>query len=139
MQEALKIMLRQKSGSIINISSVLGVVAADPEILATANYVASKHGIIGLTKSAAVQYGEYHIRVNAIAPGFFGGTRLADSEKRSDEQKRSSSGKIFSLTPLRRLATPDELKGVVVMLASDKASSFITGETIVVDGGWSVW
>lgn len=138
-QEALKIMLRQKSGSIINISSVLGVVAADPEILATSNYVASKHGIIGLTKSAAAQYGEYNIRVNSIAPGFFGGTRLADAEKRAEEQKKTSSSKIHSLTPLRRLATPGELKGVAVMLASEKASSFVTGETIIVDGGWSAW
>jgi NAD(P)-dependent dehydrogenase (short-subunit alcohol dehydrogenase family) len=139
MQEGIKLMLRQGIGSIINISSVLGLVAADPDILVTPNYVASKHGVIGLTKSAAVQYAADNIRVNAIAPGFFGGTRLADVEKRDNKQKQASSSKVSSLTPLARLGRPEELKGIAVLLASDKASSFITGETFVVDGGWCAW
>jgi NAD(P)-dependent dehydrogenase (short-subunit alcohol dehydrogenase family) len=139
MQEGIKLMLRQKSGSIINISSVLGLVAADPEILANPHYVASKHGIIGLTKTAAVQYGPDNIRVNAIAPGFYGGTRLAEVEKRPGGQKQASAEKIFALTPMRRFATPDELKGLALLLASDDASSFITGATFVSDGGWSAW
>jgi NAD(P)-dependent dehydrogenase (short-subunit alcohol dehydrogenase family) len=139
MREGIKLMLRQGIGSIINISSVLGLVATDPDILATPNYVASKHGIIGLTKSAAAQYGPNNIRVNTIAPGFFGGTRLADVEKRDGKQRQASSGKVFSLTPIVRLGRPEELKGVAILLASDNASSFITGETFVVDGGWCAW
>jgi gluconate 5-dehydrogenase len=136
MQEGLKLMLRQQSGSIINISSILGLSAIDPEILAIAHYIASKHAIIGLTKTAAVQYGPDNIRVNAIAPGFIGGTRLGDVEKRGDSG--SYSGKVTSLTPLRRFGQPEELKGLAVLLASD-ASSFITGATFVPDGGWSAW
>ena len=136
MQEGLKLMLRQKSGSIINISSVLGLSAIDPAFMAIAHYIASKHAIIGLTKTAAVQYGPDNIRVNAIAPGFIGGTRLGDVENRSED--KIFPGRVISLTPLRRFGEPKELKGLAVLLASD-ASSFITGATFVPDGGWSAW
>lgn len=139
MQEGIKLMLRQKSGSIINISSILGLVAADPDILALPNYIASKHGIIGLTKTAAVQYGPDNIRVNAIAPGFYAGTRLGDVEERTDEQTQAWAQKVIALTPKKRFAEPKELKGLAVLLASDDASSFITGATIVTDGGWCAW
>ena len=138
MQEGIKMMLRQESGSIINLSSVLGLIAADPEILAINHYVASKHGIIGLTKTAAAQYGPYNIRVNAIAPGFYAGTKLGDVEGRTSEEAKTWAEKVIPLTPLRRMAEPKELKGLAVFLASD-ASSFITGSTYVTDGGWSVW
>ena len=136
MQEGIKLMLRQKSGSIINISSILGLSAIDPEILAIGHYIASKHAIIGLTKTAAVQYGPDNIRVNAIAPGFIGETRLGDVEKRGDDE--SQPDKITTLTPMRRFGQPKELKGLAVLLASDE-SSFITGATFVLDGGWSAW
>ncbi len=139
MQEGIKLMLRQKSGSIINVSSIFGLVAADPDILAIPHYIASKHGVIGLTKTAAVQYGSYNIRVNAIAPGFYAGTRLGDVEERTPEQARAVEEKQLKLTPLKRFATPEELKGLAVLLASDEASGFITGTTIVTDGGWSAW
>jgi NAD(P)-dependent dehydrogenase (short-subunit alcohol dehydrogenase family) len=138
LQEGIKMMLRQKSGSIINISSVLGLVASDPSILATSNYVAAKHGVIGLTKSAAAQYGADNIRVNVIAPGFIGGTRLVDVEKRPEGLAQTVSDKKIMLTPMRRVGQPEELKGLAVLLASD-ASSFITGATFVEDGGWSIW
>lgn len=138
MQEGIKLMLRQKSGSIINLSSVLGLVAADPEILAINHYTASKHGIIGLTKTAAAQYGPYNIRVNAIAPGFYAGTKLGDVEGRTKEEAQVWAEKVIPLTPMRRFADPKEIKGLAVFLASD-ASSFITGSTYVTDGGWSVW
>lgn len=136
MQEGLKIMLRQKSGSIINISSILGLTAIDPNILSNPHYIASKHGIIGLTKAAAAQYGPDNIRVNAISPGFYKGTRLPDTDKRTPEQSKIAGEMILSQTPLRRVATPEELKGLSVMLASDKASGFITGAVFVSDGGW---
>jgi len=136
MQEGIKLMLRQKSGSIINISSILGFVAIDPDILAIEHYTASKHGIIGLTKTAAVQYGPDNIRVNAIAPGFYAGTKLGDVEERTEEEAQAWAEKPIQLIPLRRFAEPKELKGLAVFLASD-ASSYITGATYVTDGGFS--
>jgi NAD(P)-dependent dehydrogenase (short-subunit alcohol dehydrogenase family) len=138
MQEGIKLMLRQKSGSIINIASILGFTAMDPDILAIEHYTASKHGIIGLTKTAAVQYGPDNIRVNAIAPGFYAGTKLGEAERRTKEEAQAFEGKIIPLTPMKRLGQPKELKGLAVLLASD-ASSFITGATYVTDGGWSAW
>ena len=138
MQEGIKLMLRQKSGSIINISSVLGLVAIDPDILAIQHYIASKHAVIGLTKTAAVQYGTDNIRVNAIAPGFYGETRLGDVEQRTEAETQAMAEKVIALTPLKRFAEPKEIKGLAVLLASDE-SSFITGATFVTDGGWSAW
>ena len=138
MQEGLKLMLRQKHGSIINISSILGLVGIAPDILAIQHYVASKHGVIGLTRVAAAQYGPDNIRVNAIAPGFIGETRLGDVEKRSESEAKRSGGKVISLTPLQRIGRPEELKGLAVLLASE-ASSFITGAVYLVDGGWCAW
>jgi NAD(P)-dependent dehydrogenase (short-subunit alcohol dehydrogenase family) len=138
MQEGIKLMLRQKSGSIINISSILGLVAADPDILAIPHYIASKHGIIGLTKAAAVQYGPDNIRVNAIAPGFYAGTKLGDVEERTKAEAQAWAQKVIPLTPMKRFGKPEELKGLAVFLASD-ASSFITGATYLTDGGWCAW
>jgi len=138
MQEGLKLMLRQKSGSIINIASILGLVAVDPDILAIQHYIASKHGVIGITKTAAVQYGPDNIRVNAIAPGFYAGTKLGDVEERTEKEAQAMAEKAISLTPLKRFGQPEEIKGLAVLLASD-ASSFITGATYVTDGGWCAW
>jgi NAD(P)-dependent dehydrogenase (short-subunit alcohol dehydrogenase family) len=138
MQEGIKLMLRQKSGSIINIASILGLVAVDPDILAIQHYIASKHGVIGITKTAAVQYGPDNIRINAIAPGFYAGTKLGDVEERTEEETQAVAEKVVSLTPLKRFGQPEEIKGLAVLLASD-ASSFITGSTYVTDGGWCAW
>jgi NAD(P)-dependent dehydrogenase (short-subunit alcohol dehydrogenase family) len=137
MQEGIKLMLRQKKGSIINISSILGL-GADPALLGLSNYVAAKHGVIGLSKSAAVQYSRDNIRVNAIAPGFIGETRLAEASGRTDEQNQALFKAVTALTPMNRFGHPQELKGLAILLASD-ASSFITGATYVVDGGWCAW
>lgn len=138
MQEGIKLMLRQKRGSIINISSVAGFSALSPDILAIEHYTASKHGIIGLTKTAAVQYGTDNIRVNAIAPGFYDKTKLGDVEERTEAEAQAWAEKTLKLIPLGRFAEPEELKGLAVFLASD-ASSYITGATYVTDGGCSVW
>ena len=138
MQEGIKLMLRQKSGSIINIASILGLVAVDPDLLAIQHYIASKHGVIGITKTAAVQYGPDNIRVNAIAPGFYAGTKLGDVEERTEKEAQAMAEKAISLTPLKRFGQPEEIKGLAVLLASD-ASSFITGSTYVTDGGWCAW
>ena len=106
MQEGIKLMLPRRSGSIINIASVLGLRGIDPHILSTSHYVASKHGVIGLTKSAAAQYGSDNIRVNAIAPGFIEGTRLGEARKTSNEKTQELLSRIVSATPLQRLGQP---------------------------------
>lgn len=138
MRQGIKLMLQHKRGSIINISSILGVVGVNPDILATSNYVAAKHGVIGLTKSAAVQYGPDNIRVNVIAPGFIESTGLSDVEERNKKQGQGSSSLVTDLTPMKRFGKPEELKGLAALLASD-ASSFITGATFMLDGGWCAW
>ncbi len=81
MKDGLGIMRRQKSGVVVNVASNLGVSASSPEILAQSPYVAAKHGVVGLTRQGAAEYGQFNIRVNCIAPGFHTGTRLAESLK----------------------------------------------------------
>jgi NAD(P)-dependent dehydrogenase (short-subunit alcohol dehydrogenase family) len=138
MQEGIKLMLRRKSGSIINISSLAGIRAIDPDILAIEHYIASKHGIIGITKAAAVQYGADNIRVNAIAPGYYAGTKLGDVEERTEAEVQAWAEKPLRTIPLGRFAEPKELKGLAVFLASD-ASGYVTGATYVADGGCNAW
>ena len=140
MQEGIKLMLRQKSGSIINISSILGLVGVDPDILAAGSYCATKHGVIGLTKQGAAEYGRDGIRVNAIAPGWHQGTRLGKSSGtiRTEEQVQQFQKELVSRTPMKRTGDPAELKGLAVYLASD-ASKFVNGATFVHDGGWCAW
>jgi NAD(P)-dependent dehydrogenase (short-subunit alcohol dehydrogenase family) len=140
MREGLRIMKKQGNGVIINISSVCGISGTDPVILAQAPYTAAKHAVIGLTKQAAAEYGQYGIRVNCIAPGFHHGTRLVESSglKPSEEEFKKHEHAIVSRTPLGRTGSPEELKGLILYLASD-SSSFMTGEVVVHDGGWTIW
>ena len=137
MQEGIKLMLRQKKGSIINIASIFSVSGSGPDVLDPCSYVAAKHGIIGLTKQGAAEYGADGIRVNAIAPGFFS-TNITRHMTRTEEGTRGVMERTQGLTPLRRWGDPAELKGIAIYLASD-ASSFTTGATFMVDGGWSCW
>ena len=122
-------MLKQNSGSIINIASVAGLTSSANGPF-YAGYVASKAGLIGLTRELAASWGRKGIRVNAIAPGFFH-SRLADAV--IDIYERS----IQENNVIPRVGNEGELKGVTVFLASD-ASSYITGQTIAVDGGATV-
>ncbi|MDP2917051.1 MAG: SDR family oxidoreductase, partial [Dehalococcoidia bacterium] len=86
------------------------------------------------------EYGRYGIRVNCIAPGWHGGTRLSVDAgvKRSEEEKRVFEQLIVDRTPMRRRGYPRELKGLLLYLASDSAS-FVTGQIIAHDGGWTCW
>jgi gluconate 5-dehydrogenase len=124
-----KEMLKQNSGSIINIASIAGLTSSANGPF-YAGYVASKAGLIGLTRELAASWGRKGIRVNAIAPGFFH-SRLAD--KVIDIYERS----IQENNVIPRVGNEGELKGITVFLASD-ASSYITGQTIAVDGGMTV-
>ncbi len=116
-------MMRRRSGSIVNISSVVGV-RGNP---GQANYAASKAGIIGLTKALARELGSRGVRVNAIAPGYIK-TELTDVL--TEEQR----GLILANTPLARLGEPEDIAVAVRFLCSDEAA-FITGEVLLVDGG----
>ena len=127
-QAAARDMLARQDGRIVNISSVAGLFSLvnGPHYAA---YAASKAGLIGLTRELAASWGPHGIRVNAIAPGFFH-SRLADPVIPLVEDD------IKSHSPIPRVGNPGELRGVALFLASD-ASSYITGQTIAVDGGWS--
>ncbi len=122
-------MLRKESGSIINIASISGITSSANGPF-YAGYAASKAGLIGLTRELAASWGRKGIRVNAIAPGFFH-SRLADAV--IDIYERS----IQETNAIPRIGKEGELKGAAVFLASD-ASSYITGQTIIVDGGMTI-
>jgi gluconate 5-dehydrogenase len=125
-QAAGREMIRRGRGVIINVASIAGLQAM-PAGLDTAGYVASKGAILALTRELAAKWAKHGIRVNAIAPGFF--------PSRMTERVLDAMGEqIAARIPMQRVGKPGELKGVAVFLASD-AASYITGQTIVVDGG----
>ena len=123
MKNIVPIMMKQKGGRIINISSVVGVVGNAGQV----NYSASKAAVIGMTKSLAKEVASRGILVNAVAPGFIA-TRMTD--KLNDTQKEN----ILAQIPLKRMGAPKDIANAVAFLASDRAS-YITGHTLVVDGG----
>ncbi len=130
-RETAKYMARRKYGKIINMASVLGLVAAKGWNMPA--YYASKGGIVNLTRGLAVEFAQYGINVNAIAPGTFPSEGTAEMLKDKKTVKY-----VESLNPLHRLGKPDDLRGIILLLASH-ASDYITGQTIPVEGGWTIW
>lgn len=120
---AIKPMMNQREGKIINISSVVGIMGN----IGQANYVAAKAGVIGLTKSLAREFASRNINVNAIAPGYIETDMTA---KLNETQKQA----ILNLIPLKRIGKPEDIARMVVFLASDDAN-YITGQVFCVDGG----
>jgi 3-oxoacyl-[acyl-carrier protein] reductase len=121
-----RIMMRQRSGTIVNISSVVGRIGNAGQ----ANYAASKAGLIGLTKSSAKEFAARNITVNAVAPGYVETDMTAAL---TDDQKAA----FLNVIPLKRGCKPEEIAGVVMFLASPKAA-YLTGQIVSVDGGMTM-
>ncbi|MGN7819191.1 SDR family oxidoreductase [Chitinophaga sp. 22536] len=127
MKHELSHMLQQGSGAIVNCASVAGLVGF-PSLPA---YVASKHGVIGLTKTAALEYAKWGIRVNAVCPGVIKTPmidRFTGNNKQAEQQ-------FVDMEPVGRMGEPAEVAAAVIWLCSD-AASFVTGAALPVDGGW---
>jgi len=129
-------MKQQEKGVIINVSSMYGNVSPDPRIYGDSgfdnppNYGAGKAGIVQFTKYCACHLADYGIRVNSISPGPFPSSVVQKEEWFIENLNNKN--------PLGRIGQPNDLKGVAILLASD-ASSYITGQNIFVDGGWTIW
>ena len=122
-------MAKQKSGVIVNIASV----AMGQQGIGMSNivhYCASKGGIVGMTEALAVELAPYNIRVNAVSPGMIE-TPMIDTVKKDPKQTEAMLARV----PLRRIGNPQEVSNLVLFLVSEE-SSYITGSTVVVDGGW---
>lgn len=137
-QAAVAIMVKNRSGSIINIGSIQGTVGpnftvyGDTGMSSPVTYTFEKWGMVGFTKWLANYYGKHNIRANCISPGGYGpGIR---ESKLPDE----FISNYLRMTPLLRFAEDDDIKGPVVFLASE-ASAYVTGHNLVVDGGWTSW
>ncbi len=120
-------MLKQGGGAIVNTSSVAGLVG----FRGISAYVASKHGVAGLTKTASLEYAEAGIRINAVCPGFIRTPLL----ERFINHNPELEAQLVQLEPVGRIGTPEEVAEAVVWLSSD-AASFVTGHTMAVDGGF---
>ena len=129
-QIAKRSMIPARWGRIINTASIAGLTASDPRVVRTVAYNATKHGLVGLTRQLAAEWGEHGITVNAICPGFF--------PSKMTRGTLDTAGKmVMELTPTRRLGNDEDLKGLTVLLASE-ASRHITGQAIAVDGGATI-
>lgn len=122
-REVAKVMMRQRSGRIVNIASVMGVTGNAGQ----ANYSASKAGMIALTKTTAKELGRRGINVNAVAPGFI-------QTVMTEEMPEGAKAKVSEQIPLERLGTPEDVANVVLFLVGD-LSSYVTGQVVHVDGG----
>jgi NAD(P)-dependent dehydrogenase (short-subunit alcohol dehydrogenase family) len=124
MKEEIPHMQSQGGGAIVNTASIAGLIG----LVTSSAYVAAKHGVIGLTKTAALEYADAKIRVNAVCPGFI-------KTQMTEETMRRRGEAIMAQIPLRRMGEPGEIAEMVVWLCSDRAS-YVTGAAYNVDGGW---
>jgi len=124
MKHEISQMLAQGGGAIVNTASIAGLAG----LPTSSAYVAAKHGVVGLTKTAAIEYAEAGIRVNAVCPGYIKTAMTAPITRQRGEA-------ILAQTPAKRLGEPEEIAEMVVWLCSDRAS-YVTGVAYNVDGGW---
>jgi NAD(P)-dependent dehydrogenase (short-subunit alcohol dehydrogenase family) len=124
MKEEIRRMLVQGGGAIVNTGSIAGLIG----LQTSSAYVAAKHGVLGLTKTAALEYADSGIRVNAVCPGFIRTRMTEDSMRRRGAQ-------IMAQVPQGRMGEPEEIAEMVAWLASDRAG-YVTGACYNVDGGW---
>jgi gluconate 5-dehydrogenase len=124
-------MIAQGGGRIVNVASIAGLRGFPADVVDAIPYSASKGGVIALTRDLACKWAHHGIRVNALAPGWF----PSDMSAGVLDDRGSA---IVDRIPLGRLGGPDDLKGAMAFLAS-QASDFVTGQTLIVDGGESAW
>ena len=124
MKHELVQMLQQGGGVIVNTGSIAGLVG----LPTSSAYVAAKHGVLGLTKTAAIEYAQDNIRVNAVCPGYIETKMTEDSMRRRGEQ-------IIGMVPFRRMGKPEEIAEMVLWLCTDRAS-YVSGACYNVDGGY---
>lgn len=127
MKQAINRMLNNQGGHIINVASVAGIRGA-PMLSA---YGAAKHGVIGLTKSAAIEYAKANIRVNAVCPSFVDTPMVSNIMQDMNEKQRQS---LIKFNPMKRLGTPQEVAATIAWMCTDE-STFMTGHSVVLDGG----
>lgn len=126
-------MSKQGHGSIVNAASVGGIRGVGNQ----SGYAASKHGVVGLTRNSAIEYGQYGININAIAPGAFMTPMVEASLKQMDPENWEEAGRAFvEPNPMKRFGKPEEVGYLVSFLLSDEAK-FINGTVIPIDGGQS--
>jgi NAD(P)-dependent dehydrogenase (short-subunit alcohol dehydrogenase family) len=128
MRHEIPAMLKSGGGAIVNTSSALGVTAL-PDIEV---YVASKHAVIGLTKSAALEFAKQGIRINAVLPAVI----ETDMYRRFVGEKAENKAALTAMHPIGRIGTPEEIADAVIWLSSEK-SSFVIGHSLLVDGGFT--
>lgn len=122
-------MVANKGGSIVNVASILGMIAGTP--IKQANYAASKGAVIAMSREIAVQWARKGVRVNSLCPGWFVSEMTAGMDTDESSQKF-----VMQNSPIPRMGYEHELDGALLFMASD-ASSFMTGQSVVVDGGWT--
>jgi NAD(P)-dependent dehydrogenase (short-subunit alcohol dehydrogenase family) len=125
-----EMMLKQKQGSIINVASIAGLFG----VAERAAYNASKHALIGLTRTLAAEWGGFGVRCNAVCPGWVK-TEMDDT---AQAQGLYSDNDIINRVPMGRFASPDDIARAIAFLADAEQSGFVNGHALVVDGGWSV-
>lgn len=124
-----ELMLQQRQGSIVNIASIAGLTG----IADRSAYNASKHGLIGLTRTLAAEWGARNVRVNAVCPGWV----KTEMDHLDQANSAYTDADIIDRIPMARFATPDDIARAVLFLADPAQSGFINGHTLAVDGGWT--
>ncbi|PPI07184.1 oxidoreductase [Rathayibacter sp. AY1D2] len=134
LEKVLKVMREQGSGMVVNTASVGGITAIGNQ----SGYAAAKHGVVGLTRNSAIEYGEFGIRINAIAPGAIWTPMVENSMKQLDPQNpRKAAEEFIQVNPTKRYGEADEIASVVAFLLSDDAS-YVNATVLPIDGGQSI-